>query len=54
MPTTCSPRSSWFWDGTKQGGGALTDMLCHAFVDNDYLLRNPQGEDTLIRFLVES
>jgi predicted dehydrogenase len=39
------PHSGWFWDGTKQGGGALTDMLCHALGGNDFLLSDPAGGD---------
>mgnify|MGYP000563184260 FL=1 len=41
------PHSGWFWDGQKQGGGALTDMLCHALAGNDFLLTDPAGESTL-------
>ena len=41
------PHSGWFWDGRKQGGGALTDMLCHALAGNDFLLSDPAGEDAL-------
>ncbi|WP_372480043.1 Gfo/Idh/MocA family protein [Halomicrobium sp. HM KBTZ05] len=41
------PHSGWFWDGRKQGGGALTDMLCHALAGNDFLLSDPDGEDDL-------
>ena len=41
------PHSGWFWDGRKQGGGALTDMLCHSLGGNDYLLRDPEAEDRL-------
>ena len=41
------PHSGWFWDGRKQGGGALTDMLCHALAGNDFLLSDPAGEDGL-------
>ncbi|WP_225336038.1 Gfo/Idh/MocA family protein [Halomicrobium urmianum] len=37
------PHSGWFWDGRKQGGGALTDMLCHALVNNEVLLSDPNG-----------
>jgi len=37
------PHSGWFWDGQKQGGGALTDMLCHAIANNEYLLSAPDG-----------
>lgn len=36
------PHSGWFWDGEKQGGGALTDMLCHALGGNDFLLSDPE------------
>ncbi|GAB6878297.1 Gfo/Idh/MocA family oxidoreductase [Halorubrum gandharaense] len=35
------PHSAWFWDGAKQGGGALTDMLCHALAGNEVLLSDP-------------
>ena len=41
------PHSGWFWDGQKQGGGALTDMLCHALAGNDFLLSDPAGEEAL-------
>ena len=37
------PHSGWFWDGQKQGGGALTDMLCHAIANNEVLLSDPEG-----------
>jgi predicted dehydrogenase len=37
------PHSAWFWDGQKQGGGALTDMLCHAIANNETLLSDPEG-----------
>lgn len=36
------PHSAWFWDGRKQGGGVLTDMLCHSLSGNDFLLSDPQ------------
>ena len=38
------PHSAWFWDGNKQGGGALTDMLCHALAGNHVLLSDPDTE----------
>jgi len=41
------PHSGWFWDGRRQGGGALTDMLCHSLAGNDYLLRDPNSETPL-------
>jgi len=39
------PHAGWFWDGRRQGGGALTDMLCHALAGNEFLLSDPQVED---------
>ncbi|WP_436934133.1 Gfo/Idh/MocA family protein [Halovenus marina] len=39
------PHSAWFWDGRRQGGGALTDMLCHALAGNHVLLADPQRPD---------
>lgn len=41
------PHSGWFWDGTKQGGGALTDMLCHALAGNEFLLADPERDRRL-------
>jgi predicted dehydrogenase len=41
------PHSGWFWDGRKQGGGALTDMLCHALLGNQFLLTDPRDAETL-------
>jgi predicted dehydrogenase len=40
------PHSTWFWDGTKQGGGVLNDMMCHSHKVNEHLLSAP-GEDDL-------
>ncbi|RQG99195.1 Gfo/Idh/MocA family protein [Natrarchaeobius oligotrophus] len=39
------PHSAWFWDGELQGGGALTDMLCHALAGNHVLLSDPERPD---------
>lgn len=32
------PHEAWFWDGTKQGGGALNDMMCHSHEAARFLL----------------
>jgi predicted dehydrogenase len=32
------PHSGWFWDPTRQGGGALADMGCHCIAVAWYLL----------------
>ena len=38
------PHAAWFWDGERQGGGALTDMLCHALAGNHVLLSDPDRD----------
>jgi predicted dehydrogenase len=38
------PHAGWFWDARKQGGGALTDMLCHSLAGNEFLLSDPAGD----------
>lgn len=35
------PHSPWFWMGTKTGGGALTDMMCHGLEAARWLLTEP-------------
>jgi len=39
------PHSSWFWDGEKQGGGVLSDMMCHSHKVNKHLLESATEED---------
>jgi predicted dehydrogenase len=36
------PHEGWFWDPTRQGGGALLDMGCHTIAANWHVL-NPAG-----------
>lgn len=38
------PHEPWFWQGGKQGGGVLLDMMCHS-VEVGRLLLTPPGED---------
>lgn len=38
------PHSPWFWMGEKQGGGVLTDMMCHSVEVARFLL-TPPGQD---------
>lgn len=40
------PHAGWFWDGQLQGGGALTDMLCHALAGNEFVLSDPKTDET--------
>jgi predicted dehydrogenase len=39
------PHSSWFWDGRRQGGGVLNDMMCHSHKVNHHLLSSPEDPD---------
>ena len=40
------PHSSWFWDPTLQGGGAMSDMGCHSVAVCRHML-TPPGKDPL-------
>lgn len=35
------PHAPWFWIGQKQGGGVLTDMMCHSVEVGRFLLTPP-------------
>jgi predicted dehydrogenase len=35
------PHNPWFWQGEKQGGGVLNDMMCHSVVLIRHLLTRP-------------
>lgn len=39
------PHRSWFWDGRHQGGGVLSDMMCHSIEAGRHLL-TPPGRST--------
>jgi predicted dehydrogenase len=39
------PHEGWFWDPTRQGGGALLDMGCHTIAANWFML-TPPGKPT--------
>lgn len=38
------PHEPWFWRGDRQGGGVLSDMLCHSVEVARYLLTSPGGD----------
>lgn len=38
------PHRAWFWDGRHQGGGVLSDMMCHSIEAGRHLL-TPPGAD---------
>lgn len=42
------PHRPWFWQGSLQGGGALSDLMCHSVEANRYLL-TPPGEKDFLR-----
>ena len=35
------PHEPWFWDGERQGGGVLNDMMCHSLEAARFLLQEP-------------
>lgn len=35
------PHNAWFWQGEKQGGGVLSDMMCHSVEVVRFLLTEP-------------
>ncbi|HEY4100569.1 MAG TPA: Gfo/Idh/MocA family oxidoreductase [Gemmatimonadales bacterium] len=35
------PHNAWFWQGEKQGGGVLNDMMCHSIEVVRFLLTEP-------------
>ena len=38
------PHKPWFWQGTQQGGGVLSDMMCHSVEVARFLLTAPGAE----------
>lgn len=43
------PHSAWFWDGERQGGGVLNDMMCHSVEVGRFLLTEPGAPRDSIR-----
>ena len=43
------PHEAWFWDGTKQGGGVLNDMMCHSHEAARFLLTAPDEEKKALK-----
>ena len=35
------PHEPWFWQGAKQGGGVMSDMMCHSVEVGRFLLTEP-------------
>ncbi len=38
------PHEAWFWQGDKQGGGVLSDMMCHSLEVARHLLTAPGAD----------
>jgi len=43
------PHEPWFWDGTKQGGGVLNDMMCHSHEAARFLLTAPDEKKEALK-----
>lgn len=48
------PHEPWFWQGSKQGGGVLSDMMCHSVEAGRYLLTPPEEINYLTPKLVRA
>lgn len=35
------PHEPWFWEGVRQGGGVLNDMMCHSLEAARFMLQDP-------------
>ncbi len=45
------PHAPWFWMGEKQGGGVVTDMMCHGVEVARFLLTPPGASRNTLRLL---
>ena len=43
------PHSAWFWQGSRQGGGVLNDMMCHSLEAARFLLTAPGAARDALR-----
>jgi predicted dehydrogenase len=43
------PHEAWFWRGDKQGGGVMSDMMCHSVEVARYLLTAPGAPRNSLR-----
>jgi predicted dehydrogenase len=48
------PHRPWFWLGSKQGGGVLSDMMCHSVEVARFLLTDPDKPRSSLRPLSAS
>ncbi|MDQ3855831.1 MAG: Gfo/Idh/MocA family oxidoreductase, partial [Chloroflexota bacterium] len=45
------PHAPWFWQGERQGGGVLLDMMCHSLEVARFLLTEPGKDRSSLRAL---
>jgi predicted dehydrogenase len=45
------PHEPWFWQGDKQGGGVLSDMMCHSVEVARFLLTRPGAPRDSLRLV---
>jgi len=43
------PHRPWFWQGSRQGGGVLLDMMCHSVEGARFLLTEPGKDRSTLR-----
>src|SRR5205823_2130814 len=43
------PHRPWFWEGSRQGGGVLLDMMCHSVEGARFLLTEPDKHRSTLR-----
>jgi predicted dehydrogenase len=43
------PHEPWFWQGERQGGGVMSDMMCHSVEVGRFLLTAPGAERSSLR-----
>src|SRR6266446_4897325 len=43
------PHAPWFWQGARQGGGVLNDMMCHSSLLVQHLLTDPTKPRNSVR-----
>jgi predicted dehydrogenase len=48
------PHEPWFWQGERQGGGVLSDMMCHSVEVSRYLLTPPGASRDVLKLVSAS
>jgi len=45
------PHAPWFWKGDQQGGGVMSDMMCHSVEVGRYLLTAPGAQRSSLKLV---